>query len=58
MQIANLEAGQDLEGVELIKQGVDSKSIFLKIDLARMGRDARGPASPTAGTPLSKKSKA
>jgi hypothetical protein len=58
MQIANLEAGQDLEGVELIKQGVDSKSIFLKIDLARMGRDARGPASPSARTPLSKKSKA
>jgi hypothetical protein len=58
MQIANLGVGQDLEGVELIKQGVDSKSIFLKIDLARMGRDARGPASPSARTPLPKKSKA
>ena len=58
MQIANLGSGQDLEGVELIKQGVDSKSIFLKIDLARMGRDARGPASPSARTPLPKKSKA
>lgn len=58
MQIANLEAGQDLEGIELIKQGVDSKAIFLKIDLTRMGRDARGPASPSAGTALPKKSKA
>lgn len=42
MQIANLGAGQDVEGVELIKQGVDSRGIFLKIDLDRMGRDARG----------------
>lgn len=42
MQIANLGSGQDVEGVELIKQGVDSRGIFLKIDLDRMGRDARG----------------
>ncbi len=42
MQIANLGSGQDVEGVELIKQGVDRKGIFLKIDLDRMGRDARG----------------
>ena len=43
MQIANLEAGQDVDGVELVKQGVDSGGIFLKIDLDRMARDARGP---------------
>jgi len=45
MQIANLEAGHDLEGVELVKQGVDSRGLILKIDLARMSRDAaaRGP---------------
>lgn len=42
MQIANLESGQDLEGVELVKQGVDRKGLFLKIDLARMGRAAAG----------------
>lgn len=42
MQIANLESGQDLEGVELVKQGVDRKGIFLKIDFDRMARDARG----------------
>ncbi|HUT08654.1 MAG TPA: zf-HC2 domain-containing protein [Candidatus Latescibacteria bacterium] len=42
MQIANLGSGQDVEGVELIKQGVDRRGIFLKIDLDRMGRDARG----------------
>lgn len=58
MQIANLEAGQDLEGVELIKQGVERKGIFLKIDLDRMGRAARSPASPTPAAQLSKKSKA
>ena len=48
MQIANLEAGQDLEGVELVKQGVDRKGLFLKIDLDRMSRAAR---SGAAGTP-------
>jgi Putative zinc-finger len=56
MQIANLEAGQDLEGVDLIKQGVDQKSIFLKIDLGRMGREARGPAAPPAEKAGPKKS--
>jgi len=56
MQIANLEAGQDLEGVDLIKQGVDRKGIFLKIDLDRMGREARGPAAPSAAKAGPKKS--
>ena len=40
MQIANLESGQDLEGVEMVKQGVDRKDVFLKIDLERMAREA------------------
>jgi hypothetical protein len=60
MQIANLGSGQDVEGVELIKQGVDRRGIFLKIDLDRMGRDARGPAapaSPAGGTKLPLKNK-
>jgi hypothetical protein len=60
MQIANLGSGQDVEGVELIKQGVDRRGIFLKIDLDRMGRDARGavdPASPAGETKLPKKNK-
>jgi hypothetical protein len=52
MQIANLESGQDLEGVELVKQGVDRKGLFLKIDLARMGR-----ASTAAPAPAPKKSR-
>jgi hypothetical protein len=60
MQIANLGAGQDAEGVELIKQGVDRRGLFLKIDLDRMGRDARGGSSPgpPSGEPkLPKKNK-
>jgi hypothetical protein len=60
MQIANLGSGQDVEGVELIKQGVDRRGIFLKIDLDRMGRDARGavnPASPAGETNLPQKKK-
>jgi len=60
MQIANLGSGQDVEGVELIKQGVDRRGIFLKIDLDRMGRDARSsvdPASPAGGTKFPKKNK-
>ena len=52
MQIANLESGQDVEGVELIKQGVDRRGIFLKIDLDRMGREAR---SEDANPPKNKK---
>jgi hypothetical protein len=56
LQIANLEAGQDLEGVELVKQGVDRKAIFLKIDLGRMGREARTPAGAPKEAPGSKKS--
>jgi hypothetical protein len=58
LQIANLESGQDLEAVELIKQGVDSKGILLKIDLARMGREARARTAPAAAAPGPKKSKA
>jgi hypothetical protein len=54
MQIANLESGQDVEGVELVKQGVDARGIFLKIDLDRMGRDAR-PAVTVPGAPGSAK---
>jgi len=42
LQIANLGSGQDLEGVDLIKQGVDSRGLFLKIDLDRLAREARG----------------
>jgi len=60
MQIANLGSGQDVEGIEFIKQGVDRRGIFFKIDLDRMGRDARSsvdPASPAGGTKLPKKNK-
>jgi len=49
MQIANLESGQDLDGVEMVKQGVDRKGILLKIDLDRMSRDSREAAG--AGRP-------
>jgi len=62
MQIANLGAGSDVEGVELVQQGVRQKDIFLKIDLTRMASDARGqvtPSSPsapgTSGPPLKNK---
>ena len=61
MQIANLESGQDVDGIELIKQGVDRGGIFLKIDLDRMARDARGgsrPVSPAGAAAPFKKSQA
>jgi len=55
MQIANLESGQDLEGVELIKQGVDRNGLFLRIDVDRMGRDARAQAAaPGKAAPVKK----
>ncbi|MGZ7046405.1 MAG: zf-HC2 domain-containing protein, partial [Candidatus Aminicenantales bacterium] len=51
MQIANLGAGKDLEGVDIVRQGIEQKGIFLKIDLTRMALNARGPreASPRPG---------
>jgi Putative zinc-finger len=59
MQIANLGAGHDIEGLDIVKQGVDQRGIFLRIDLDRLGRDARAaavPASPgSAGTPKKKR---
>jgi len=59
MQIANLGAGQDVEGLEIVKQGVDQRGIFLRIDLDRLGRDARAAAPPassgTAGKPKTKR---
>lgn len=41
LQIANLESDQDLDGVELVKQGVNQKGIFMKINLDRMAREAK-----------------
>ncbi len=49
LQIANLEAGQDLEAVDIVKQGVEQTGLFLKIDLTQMARDARGPAPKASG---------
>lgn len=51
MQIANLGAGKDLDGVEIVKGGIEQKGIFLKIDLTRMAMNARGlqEPSPRAG---------
>jgi hypothetical protein len=46
MQIANLGAGNDLEGVELVKQGVRQNGVFLKIDLTRMAAKANGLQAP------------
>jgi hypothetical protein len=50
MQIANLGAGNDLDGVEIVKQGVERSGIFLKIDLARMASASTGPQGPPAGS--------
>ncbi len=37
IQIANLESANDLEAVEMVKNGVEEKGIFLKINLTEMG---------------------
>jgi hypothetical protein len=39
LQIANLESENDLEAVEFVKQGVENRGIFLKINLSEMGGD-------------------
>lgn len=36
LQIANLESQEDLPAIELVKNGVDRKGIFLKINLEKM----------------------
>ncbi len=53
MQIANLSAGQEVEGVEMVRSGVETKGIFLKIDLTKMAAASAGaPKRPgTAGKP-------
>jgi hypothetical protein len=58
MQIANLGSGQDVEGIDLVKRGVDERGIFLKIDLDRLGREARSTAPAQAGANVPRKSKA
>lgn len=36
LQIANLESEQDIAGIELVKEGVDRRGIFLKINIHEM----------------------
>ncbi len=36
MQIANLEAQNDVDGIELVKEGVNSQNIFLKINIQQL----------------------
>jgi hypothetical protein len=42
LQIANLEAENDLEAVDIVKQGVESRGLLLKINLSEMGGDLYG----------------
>jgi hypothetical protein len=39
IQISNLESRNDFEAVEFVRQGVESRGIFLKINLSEMGGD-------------------
>ncbi|MGI9174189.1 MAG: hypothetical protein ACR2GR_02565 [Rhodothermales bacterium] len=45
LQIANLEANQDLPAIELVQRGVDRRAILLKINLAEMQGSAAAPLS-------------
>ena len=51
LQIANLEAGQDLPAIELVQRGVDRRAILLKINLAEMHGSAAA-SSPSDGSTL------
>ena len=48
IQIANLESANDFEAVEFVKQGVDRKGIFLKINLSEMGPSPKARADKSA----------
>jgi hypothetical protein len=59
LQIANLESQNDLEAAEFVKQGVECRGLFLKINLSEMGGDlsvsgrepsSEGPPSPKIKT--------
>lgn len=44
LQIANLEAKNDLEAVEIVKQGVENRGILLKINLSEMSEEFSRPS--------------
>ncbi len=46
MQIANLESELDIEGIDMVKSGVDRKGIMLKINLEAMQETAKSQTSP------------
>lgn len=56
IQIANLESENDLEAVEIVKQGVESRGLLLKINLNEMGRDfsVGGPGAAAKKSPARK----
>lgn len=47
LQIANLEAKNDIEGIELVKDGVNSKGIFLKINIQQLQENNDHPGRKT-----------
>jgi hypothetical protein len=58
LQIANLESENDLEAAEFVKQGVENRGIFLKINLSEMGGDlSRGGRRAAAEKSLAQKTK-
>jgi hypothetical protein len=58
LQIANLEVENDLEAVDFVKQGVESRGIMLKINLSEMSEEFSNPSdrSPLNKTPSRKSS--
>jgi len=46
LQIANLESELDIDGIEMIKSGVDRKGIMLKINLEAMQEAGKSQTSP------------
>ena len=50
LQIANLEAENDISGIEMVKSGIDRQGILLKINLQEIRRFERKPAqTPKTG---------
>ena len=47
LQIANLEEEQDIDGIEMVKRGVETKGIFLKININEMQNISKTPISQT-----------
>jgi hypothetical protein len=50
IQIANLDSGQDLQAINFVKQGIESRGVLLKINVSEMWQDSQKSLNPKKST--------